>query len=103
VIFYDYDELCLVTDCDFRRIPEAAHLDDELAAQSWFGVGEDDVFPEEFPRFLGLGPELLSIFRAAHGDVFEVEFWEDMQRRQHAGEIMDFFPYPSSRRLRPDS
>jgi isocitrate dehydrogenase kinase/phosphatase len=103
VIFYDYDELCLVTDCHFRRIPEAAHLDDELAAQSWFGVGEDDVFPEEFPRFLGLGPELLSIFRAAHGDVFEVEFWEDMQRRQHAGEIMDFFPYPSSRRLRPDS
>jgi isocitrate dehydrogenase kinase/phosphatase len=103
VIFYDYDELCLVTDCRFRKIPEAAHLDDELAAGSWFGVGADDVFPEEFPRFLGLRPELLSIFRAAHGEVFEVEFWETMQRRQAAGEIVDFYPYPSSRRLRPDS
>ena len=103
VIFYDYDELCLVTDCHFQRIPEAANPEDELAAQSWFGVAENDVFPEEFPRFLGLGPELLSTFRAAHGEVFEVEFWEDMQKRQHAGEIMDFFPYPPSRRLRPDS
>ncbi len=103
VIFYDYDELCLVTDCHFQRIPEAANPEDELAAQSWFGVAENDVFPEEFPRFLGLGPELLSTFRAAHGEVFEVEFWEDMKKRQHAGEIMDFFPYPPSRRLRPDS
>lgn len=101
VIFYDYDELCLVTDCNFRKLPEPVHPEDELAAHSWFGVGEDDVFPEEFPRFLGLGPELLDAFRAAHGELFEVEFWEDMQKRQQAGEIMDFFPYPASRRLRP--
>ncbi|MEE8560889.1 MAG: bifunctional isocitrate dehydrogenase kinase/phosphatase [Gemmatimonadota bacterium] len=101
VIFYDYDELCLVTDCRFRKIPEAVHPEDELAAQSWFGVGEDDIFPEEFPRFLGLAPELLATFRATHGDLFEVEFWEDMQRRQHAGEIMDFIPYPASCCLRP--
>jgi isocitrate dehydrogenase kinase/phosphatase len=103
VIFYDYDELCLVTDCRFRRIPQATHPEDELSAQSWFSVAEEDVFPEEFPRFLGLGPELLETFRAAHGEVFEVEFWEDMQRRQQAGEIMDFFPYPASRRLGSDS
>jgi isocitrate dehydrogenase kinase/phosphatase len=101
VIFYDYDELCLVTDCRFRKIPEAVHPEDELAAQSWFGVGEDDIFPEEFPRFLGLGPDLLATFRTAHGDLFEVEFWEDMQKRQQAGEIMDFIPYPASCRLRP--
>ena len=99
VIFYDYDELCLVTDCCFRQIPQALHEEDELAAESWFAVGENDVFPEEFPRFLGLRPDLLSSFRQVHGELFETEFWQDMQRRQQAGEIMDFFPYPDSRRL----
>ena len=32
----------------------AARRDDELAAEPWFYVGENDVFPEEFIRFLGL-------------------------------------------------
>src|SRR5690606_40810059 len=30
VIFYDYDELCAVTDCRFRDVPPAQHEEDEL-------------------------------------------------------------------------
>ncbi|MGH7704015.1 MAG: bifunctional isocitrate dehydrogenase kinase/phosphatase, partial [Gemmatimonadales bacterium] len=47
VIFYDYDELCLLTECHFREIPRASNTDDEMAAEPWFYVGERDVFPEE--------------------------------------------------------
>ena len=54
VIFYDYDELCLLTECHFRAIPQARHDEDEYSAEPWFSVGEHDIFPEEFRAFLTL-------------------------------------------------
>src|ERR1043166_7990344 len=47
VVFYDYDELCLLTDCHFRKLPEARTPEDEIAAEPWFSVRENDIFPEE--------------------------------------------------------
>ena len=52
VICYDYDELCLLSECRFRRIPAATSIEEEFAAEPWFHVGEQDVFPEEFQAFL---------------------------------------------------
>jgi isocitrate dehydrogenase kinase/phosphatase len=100
IIFYDYDEVEHLTDVVFRRMPAPRTPEDELADTPWFHVGEHDVFPEEFPRFLGLPAQLREPFLAAHGHLFTCEFWQDMQERQRAGEIVDFFPYPQSRRLR---
>ena len=54
LVFYDYDELRPLTDCNFRKFPQAMSYEDELAAEPWFHIGEDDVFPEEFLRFMGL-------------------------------------------------
>ena len=101
VVFYDYDELCRLSDCRFRKIPAARHLEDELSNEPWFSVRENDIFPEEFPRFLGIPQRLRRTFDAYHGDLFRVEFWTDLQRRHRAGEVMDIFPYPARRRLRP--
>jgi isocitrate dehydrogenase kinase/phosphatase len=100
VIFYDYDELCLVTDCNFREIPAARDPDDETRGEPWFYVGERDVFPEEFLRFLGLPEGLAGPFLAAHGDILTADFWRRMQARHRAGEMVDIFPYAASRRLR---
>jgi isocitrate dehydrogenase kinase/phosphatase len=99
VVFYDYDELGLTTDCRFRSIPTARSPDDELCEEPWFTVGEHDVFPEEFRRFLGLPEPLRAGFERHHADLFEVGFWRDVQARLRAGEIMDVYPYPRSRRL----
>ncbi|MEL7159738.1 MAG: bifunctional isocitrate dehydrogenase kinase/phosphatase, partial [Bacteroidota bacterium] len=52
VVFYDYDEIELVTDCNFRHIPEARTYEQEMASQPWYYVGPKDIFPEEFPGFL---------------------------------------------------
>ena len=101
VVFYDYDELCRLSDCRFRKIPAARHLEDELSNEPWFSVRENDIFPEEFPRFLGIPQRLRRTFDAYHGDLFRVEFWTDLQRRHRAGEVIDIFPYPARRRLRP--
>ena len=62
VVFYDYDELCFITDCLFRDMPETSDFDDELSADPWFSVGEMDVFPSELKTFLGLPAELASVF-----------------------------------------
>ena len=68
IVFYDYDELCLLTDCNFREMPQAEPqvmmtYDDfdefnAYAAEPWFSVAENDVFPEELHTFLGLPPDL---------------------------------------------
>ena len=100
VIFYDYDELCLVTDCNFREIPRARDDDDENSSEPWFYVGENDVFPEEFINFLGLPEQLRGDFLASHGEVLTAAFWRRMQESHRAGEIVDIFPYKESQRLR---
>jgi hypothetical protein len=51
VVFYDYDELCPLTDCNFRKLPESQSYDEEMAAEPWFSVRPNDIFPEEFPAF----------------------------------------------------
>ncbi len=100
VIFYDYDELCLLTECNFRAIPAARHDDDEYSAEPWFSVGEHDIFPEEFRAFLTLPGRPGEVFQRAHGELLTVEYWRRMQELARQGEVVDIFPYPPGRRLR---
>ena len=99
VVFYDYDELSLLSECNFRRIPQPRRHYEELSDDSWFHVGENDIFPEEFPYFLGLKRELKALFVEEHSDLFGVDFWHQVQARINAGLIIDIFPYEQSRRL----
>jgi isocitrate dehydrogenase kinase/phosphatase len=100
VICYDYDELCLLSDCTIRRIPEPTTPEEEFAAEPWFHVGEHDVFPEEFRAFLVPPGALRNAFLTVHGDLLTTEFWQGAQRRLAAGEVVDVFPYRRSELLR---
>jgi isocitrate dehydrogenase kinase/phosphatase len=100
VVFYDYDELCLLTGCNFRRLPQSANYEDEMASEPWFYVDENDVFPEEFRKFLGLPALLLETFLEHHDDLFETDFWQQAQEAIKAGELPHIFPYGRSRRLK---
>jgi isocitrate dehydrogenase kinase/phosphatase len=99
VVFYDYDELCPLIDCHFRKLPPPRTTEDELESDPWFFVDENDVFPEEFPRFLGLAPDLLDVFMEHHSDLFDVEFWQKAQAAIRGGEIISVLPYLSQHRL----
>lgn len=101
VISYDYDELALLTDLRFRALPEASTHEEEMAAEPWFHVAENEIFPEELVRFLELQGPLRALFLERHGDLLDVPFWRGMQERLRAGEVVDLFPYPAARRLRP--
>jgi isocitrate dehydrogenase kinase/phosphatase len=101
VIFYDYDELCLVTECNFRDMPRPRSDEEEMSGEPWFYVGERDVFPEEFLPFLGLSEPLERAFVGAHSELLTPEFWRRMQELHQAGEIVHIFPYRQEKRLRP--
>jgi isocitrate dehydrogenase kinase/phosphatase len=96
VIFYDYDELCLLTECNFRKLPRARTIEEEMQSEAWFFVDEDDVFPEQFISFLGLEPQQLEVFLEHHAALLTPEFWREMKRRHEAGEVLEILPYRPS-------
>jgi isocitrate dehydrogenase kinase/phosphatase len=99
LVFYDYDEVCLLTDCTFRQLPDSDDYDEQIAAEPWFAVGKQDVFPEEFGYFLGLVPSLRSVFIEHHADLLTVEFWLGVQQRLRSGEAIHVPPYGEEVRL----
>jgi len=93
VIFYDYDELCLVTDCNFRRMPEPQDDIDEMRPGAWFYVGPHDIFPEQFIEFLGFQAHAKQAFLEHHADLLTPEYWTNLKHRHEAGEIFEVLPY----------
>jgi isocitrate dehydrogenase kinase/phosphatase len=93
VIFYDYDELCQVTDCRFRDMPEAANPEDEMRDEAWFYVADNDIFPETFIRFLAFDDAQRAAFLRVHGEVLTADFWRGVQHRLTEGEVLEVVPY----------
>jgi isocitrate dehydrogenase kinase/phosphatase len=100
VVFYDYDELCLLADCNFRDMPQPTTYEQEMAAEPWYSVRDNDIFPEEFPKFLSIPEPARGAFYAEHSDLFQADYWRGVQARLRGGEIVEVFPYASGRRLR---
>jgi isocitrate dehydrogenase kinase/phosphatase len=99
VVFYDYDELCFLTECHFRKLPEARTPEEEIAAEPWFSVRENDIFPEEILQFLAFPKPALAALLEHHREIFRADFWRVIQRQIRAGEIPEVFPYGTERRL----
>jgi len=97
VIFYDYDELCQVTDCHFRDLPQAIHPEDEMRDEAWFYVAENDVFPETFINFLAFDDAQHAAFMRVHGEILGAEFWRHVQQRLQEGELLEVLPYQPHR------
>ncbi len=99
VVFYDYDEIAYMMEVNFRRIPVALTLEDEMSAEPWYPVQQNDVFPEEFGPFLLSSGKVRESFLEDHGDLLSPEFWNATKARIAAGHIADVFPYPESARF----
>jgi isocitrate dehydrogenase kinase/phosphatase len=94
VVFYDYDEICYLTECNFRKIPPPRYPEDEFAAEPWFSVGANDIFPEEFATFLFAEDRTRQAFLKYHKDLLDADFWIEKQENIKAGIYEDVFPYP---------
>jgi len=99
VVFYDYDEISLLTDVHFRVMPTARDDAEESAAEPSFHVGARDVFPEEFVRFLFPPGRLRELFVELHGQLLDPAWWISRQEEIRGGRQPDPIPYPEDVRL----
>ena len=99
VVFYDYDEIEYLTDCNFRRVPAPRNEEDEMSDEPWYAVQPRDVFPETFGPFLLGNPAVRKVFMTHHADLLDAGYWQQQKDRILAGYVHDVFPYDPSRRF----
>lgn len=102
VVFYDYDEIEYITDCNFRRVPPPRNEEDEMSGETWYSVGPKDVFPETFTPFLLGNPAVRKVFMEHHADLLDVDFWQGHKDRIAQGYVHDVFPYDREKRFETD-
>jgi len=99
VIFYDYDEIAALTECNFRAIPQPRNEQEEMQSGAWYTVAPNDVFPEEFRLFFSGNHRARKMFEAMHSDLYEVSFWQNLQHQIRSGVVVDVFPYRRAKRF----
>ncbi len=100
VVFYDYDEIEYITDCNFRRVPKARTEEEEMSGEVWFHVGPKDVFPETFGPFLLGNARVREVFLKHHPELLDASYWQSHKERIAAGYVHDVFPYDTEKRFR---
>jgi isocitrate dehydrogenase kinase/phosphatase len=103
VVFYDYDEIEYITDCNFRKVPAPRNEEDEMSGEVWYSVAKNDVFPETFGPFLLGNPVVREEFMKHHADLLDAEFWQSHKARIAKGHVYDVFPYERERRFAPNA
>ena len=99
VIFYDYDEICHMTEIKIRTVPKARFEEEELSSEPWFHIGEDDFFPEQFEHFVVNHPKVRERFLMHHPELLEPSYWKKIQRDIVEKKRHDVFPYHQNRRF----
>jgi len=99
VVFYDYDEISYLSDCNFRKIPEARYPEDELSETPWYSIGPNDIFPEEFVTVLTGENYLRDILRTDSAHIFDYQYWEQRQSDIEIGVTPNICPYPEEIRF----
>jgi isocitrate dehydrogenase kinase/phosphatase len=99
VVFYDYDEIEYITDCNFRDIPAPRNEEDEMASEPWYSVAKNDVFPEQFSVFLLGNLKVRHYFMKYHADLLSADYWRQKKARILEGQVEDVFPYPQEIRF----
>jgi isocitrate dehydrogenase kinase/phosphatase len=100
IVFYDYDEIEYLTECNFRRVPEPRNEEEEMSGEVWYRVGPKDVFPETFGPFLLGNPTIREVFMKHHADLLDASFWQSHKERILAGHVHDVFPYEAAKRFK---
>ncbi|CAB3972815.1 MULTISPECIES: bifunctional isocitrate dehydrogenase kinase/phosphatase [Burkholderia] len=99
VVFYDYDEIEYLTDCNVRRVPPPRNEEDELSGEPWYTVGPHDIFPETYGPFLLGDPRVRNVFMKHHADFFDPALWQASKDKLIQGELPDFYPYDTALRF----
>jgi len=100
VVFYDYDEICPLTDCNFREVPQTQNALEELSSDSYFDIEPNDIFPSQFKVFFSANELAFNAFNSHHSDLFNAQFWQTCQQQVQQGYLPDVYPYKQSWRFK---
>ncbi|WP_432258933.1 bifunctional isocitrate dehydrogenase kinase/phosphatase [Cupriavidus sp. TMH.W2] len=99
VVFYDYDEIEYLTDCNIRHVPQPRNEQEEMSGEVWYTVRPHDIFPETYRTFLLGDPRVRAAFLRHHADFFDPAMWQSHKDRLLAGHVHDFFAYHPTERF----
>ena len=99
VVFYDYDEITLMSTPAFKKIPKSRTYEEEMSSEPWYYVGPNDVFPEEFKYFMFPTEHMKKTFNARYRKLLDAEYWESIQENIKKNGVMDYYPYGSEKRM----
>lgn len=102
VVFYDYDEIEFLTDMNFRWKPKPQTYEEIYASSPWYDIAPNDVFPEDFKRFMIGRKDVKEYFIDYHKNLFDPDYWISIQKSLKAGELLHALPYPNEIRFRPE-
>jgi isocitrate dehydrogenase kinase/phosphatase len=102
VVFYDYDEIEFLTDMNFRWKPKPQTYEEIYASSPWYEIAPNDVFPEDFKRFMIGRKDVKEYFFEYHKNLFNPDYWIQIQEKLKAGEWLHALPYPNDIRFRPE-
>jgi isocitrate dehydrogenase kinase/phosphatase len=93
VVFYDYDEIVPLATCQFKDLPQARNDDEEMSAEPWYAVSENDIFPQELVKFLLPEGEWRNLFAQHHQVLYTAKFWNDLKNLHQSDVLVDIQPY----------
>ena len=99
VVFYDYDEITLMSKPNFRKIPEPKTYEQEMASEPWYYVAHDDVFPEEFKYFMFPNLKMKKMFNRNYKKLLDADYWCSIQKKIEKNVVMDYYPYGQEKRM----
>ncbi len=99
VIFYDYDEICHITEINIRSAPKARSEEEEFSSETWFHVADHDFFPEQFEHFVVNHPKVRERFLAHHPELLDPSWWKAIQNDIVAKKRHDVYPYHQKKRF----
>ncbi len=99
IVFYDYDEICHMTDINIRAIPKARSEIEELSAEPWYHIDENDFFPEQFEHFVVNYPQFRAKFLQHHSELLDPLYWKTIQDDIIRNKRHDVYPYRHSQRF----
>jgi isocitrate dehydrogenase kinase/phosphatase len=99
VVFYDYDEIEYISECQFRHLPPPSDEPPPADGGPGFAVGPRDVFPQTFGPFLLGNATVRQTFLKHHPELLDPDYWDHHKQRILAGAMLDVFPYEVQRRF----
>ena len=99
VVFYDYDEIEYLTDCNFRKVPAPRNEEDEMSGEVWYRSARRTSSPRPSR------PSCSATRRCARSSwrttptCSTPAFWQGHKERILAGHVHDVFPYEAQKRF----